>query len=79
MRFWVTTTGLTVSSTVIVAVLVLLLLLTSVAVKVTVTGVPTLAQVNEVCDKLKEATPQASLEPLLTCNADTVAVPAAFK
>ncbi len=68
-----------VSNTVMVAVPVLLLLFTSVAVKVTVTGLPTWVQLNEVCDKLKDATPHASLEPLFTCAAVNVPVPAAFK
>ncbi len=68
-----------VSNTVMVAVPVLLLLFTSVAVKVTVTGVPTLAQVKVFGDKLKLATPHASLEPLFTSKALSEAVPAAFK
>jgi hypothetical protein len=62
-----------------VAVPVPLLLFTSVAVKVTVTGVPTLAQVKVFGDKLTLASPHASELPLFTSRPLNVAVPAAFK
>ncbi len=54
-----------VSRTVMVALAVWLLLLTSVTVKVTKLA-PVSLQLKEVLDKLKLATPHASLEPLLT-------------
>ena len=61
------------------AVPVLVLPFKSVTVKVTVTGVPTLAQEYEVCDALKLATPHASVVPLFNSKAGKVAVPAALK
>jgi hypothetical protein len=63
-------TGATASTTVTVAVHVETLGINalSVTVKVTVFG-PTFAQVKAVCDKLKDAIPQLSDEPLLTAAA----------
>jgi hypothetical protein len=50
---------------------------TSVTVSVTVFA-PTLEQLKVEGETESEATPQASLEPLFTCAAVIVAVPAAF-
>src|ERR1043165_3315501 len=71
-------TGAVVSTTVTVAVQLSLLPLLSVTVKVTVFG-PTLAQVKVSGLTLREAIPQASLEPLSTSDAAMVAWPVASR
>src|ERR1043166_2983958 len=71
-------TGAVLSTTVTVAVQLSLLPLLSVTVKVTVFG-PTLAQVKVSGLTLREAIPQASLEPLSTSDAAMVAWPVASR
>src|SRR6266581_1371595 len=77
MRSWVTTTGLTGSTTVTVAVQMELLPLLSVTVRVTVLT-PTLVQSKLVWLRLRLAMPQASVLPLLICAGSIVPWPLAF-
>ena len=65
VMFWVTTNGLTVSTTVTIAVPVLILPLLSVTVKVTVLA-PVFEQVNVLGETANVAIPQASVDPLFT-------------
>src|SRR5216683_1455616 len=76
MRSWVTTTGLTGSTTVTVAVEMELLPLLSVTVRVTVLT-PTLVQSKLVWLRLRLAMPQASVLPLLICAGSMVPWPLA--
>ena len=69
--------GAIVSCTVTVAVPVATLPLESVKVSVTVLA-PTFAQVKVLGETDIDAMPQAQVEPLSTCVAVTVALPAAF-
>ena len=72
-----TAVGAILSCTVTTAVAVLLLPFTSVTVKVTVFA-PTFAHVKLFGDTVMVAIEQLSDEPLFTCAAVTLAVPAAF-
>ena len=63
-----------VSSTVMVAVQLLLLPEASVAVRVTVFE-PRLLQLKDVLPSERVGAPQLSLEPLLTCEVERVALP----
>ena len=76
----VTTTGLTVSAIVTIAVPVLAFPFTSVTVKVTVLA-PMFEQVNELgdTDMIELFIPQASVEPLFTCDGKTIILPVASK
>ena len=76
--FWQLATGRIVSTIVTVAVQVEVLPLLSVTVKVTVLA-PTLAQVKLLGDTDSVAMPQASVDPLLSCDPVTLTVPEAFR
>ena len=76
--FWQRAVGAVLSTTVTTAVQVALLVEASATVRVTLL-VPTLAQVKAVWLRVVLATPQLSVEPLLTAAALVLAVPAASR